>query len=196
MPRRRHERTEPIMWGWVPTDHPYSVRYVQAAPVDEILGRIVRNPGYGGPRTSHPHGYPYQEIPEVGFKPGFFAALRADVAKNGFRNPILLHSLGEGLYLQFGASRYRVARHLDLSSIPAIVVDWIDRYCAEPRVTPDNWTLFFTDLPKYFEFTPEGIDHNYALERKLRAKYDPAGFDWCGEDAEFISKDFPWMTDR
>ena len=70
------------------------------------------------------------------------------------------------------------------------------RYVNSPEVTPENWTTFFTDLPRHFEFTPEGIDHHYALERKRRHEYDPAGFEWCGEDATFIDADFGWLRDR
>jgi len=169
---------------------------VPDAPVDKIIGKIVRNPLYGGPSTSHPHGYPWQPVPEPGFKPSFFASLAKDVKENGFRNPIILQSMAEGLYLQFGGSRLKVARKLELPTIPAIVVDWCERFSFYPRVWVGNWQTFFTDVPRIFEFTPEGVETHYALERKRRHLYDPEGFAWCGEDADFIDTDFPWVRGK
>ena len=197
MRKRRHvKKPEVIPWGFRPTGAPFRIHYVSDASVSEILGKLVRNPNYDGPQTGHPHGYPGQRIPEVGFKPSFFAALEKDVKENGFRNPVILQQCSEGLWLQFGASRYRVARKLAIPALPAVIVDWVGRFVKRPEVTPENWRTFFTDIPKYFEFTPEGIDHHYSLERKARDHYDPAGFEWCGESADFIDQDFGWLRGR
>ncbi len=197
MPRHVKDNKEPwVQWGFRTVSAPFCVRYVSCASVSEIIGKLIRNPNYGGPKTSHPLRYPWQPIPEVGFKPSFFAALEADVKENGFRNPVILHSMTEGIYLQFGASRYRVARKLGLETMPAIVVDWCERFKECTPVHEKNWRAFFTDVPKYFAFTGEGVDHNYALERNMRSEYDPAGFAWSGTDAPFIDEDFQWLRNR
>jgi hypothetical protein len=128
-------------------------------------------------------------------KPKFYAALEDNVRQDGFRNPILLYQTREGLLLGFGGSRLRVAKKLDIL-VPAIIVDYTDRFRLDEEVTPDNWEKFFQDIPALFVFTDIGIDTHYSLERNRREWYDPAGMAWVPEDNDFLDEEFPWLHEN
>lgn len=171
----------------------FRVSYVARVDPDEVKDRLIRNPNYGGAPSVVP-GACVIPIKERKIKPAFFVALKKSVDKYGFRNPILLYNTPEGLLLSFGGSRLRVAKELD-REIPAIVVDYVGDYNDCPIVTPENYAVFFVDPPVYFEFTDEGVDTHYSLERMRREHYDPAGMEWTKEldDTEFLSDEFPWL---
>lgn len=177
-----------------PTPH----RIVSAeVPVEEIRGRIVRNPNYGGPTVSI---YGWRWVPHEAFthrKPGFQDALAKSIAEGGFRNPVIVYALPEGSFLGFGASRLRAAVSLGLHSIPAIVNDYANRFPDATEVTESNHAQFFTDPPVWFEITEHGADYHYSLERNRRNTYDPQGMKWTEEleDREFIAKEFSWITE-
>ena len=159
-----------------------------------VTHRLVRNPNYSGHLCAVPN---CRVVPVVerAMKPKFFEALKKDVAENEFRNPILVYNTPEfGLLLAFGGSRLRVAKQLRIG-IPAIVVDYAVKYTWAPRVTPDNWQSFFTDVPEQFEFTDIGIDTHYSIERNRRETFDPAGIVWFPEDEDFVAEEFPWLND-
>ncbi len=168
----------------------YTVRYAEV-PLEGILGRIIRNPGYGGPSLSI-YGWTWRPDVSSHRKPLFQEALRDSIAEEGIRNPVVVYSTKEGDFLSFGGSRLRAARDAGLTTIPALVNDYVGRYSGCTEVTPDNVSDFFTDVPEYLEFTDTGVDTHYSLERNRREHYDPAGMDWC-KGADFISTEFSWI---
>ena len=169
----------------------YDIRYAQVR-LEDIKGRVIRNPGYGGPTVSI-HGWVWRPHCPTDRKPKFQQALRESIEREGFRNPVIIYSTSEGDFLSFGGSRLRAARDLQLESIPALVNDYSGRYSDCPEVTPDNVFDFFTDVPEFIEFTPTGVDTHYSLERNRRDHYDPAGIAWA-EGADFIDEEFSWLV--
>ena len=163
-------------------------------PSNDIKNRIIRNPSYGGPRLSY-QGWCSQPVTPATRKVKFFEALRDSVRLEGFRNPIIVWNVREGLHVQFGVSRLRVAQEEQLM-IPCIINDVTDEYDDCPQVHPSNWQEFFTDVPAYHVFNNDGsFDYHYSLERNRRNTYDPQGMAWAEPDAEFISKEFSWIDD-
>jgi hypothetical protein len=160
----------------------------------EVTKRIIRNPNYGGPRLSY-QGWCSQPVTPATRKVQFFDALRESVAAEGFRNPIILWNVAEGLHVQFGVSRLRVAQEMDMM-IPAIINDVTgDMHGNYPEVTPENWRDFFTDVPAYHKFNNDGsFDYHYSLERNRRHSYDPQGMEWADDGAQFIKDEFPWLS--
>jgi hypothetical protein len=171
----------------------FKVRYGYVDPTD-IVGRLIRNPNYGGPSLSL-NGWTWRPEISKAAKPGFHEALAASVAKEGVRNPVLLWSLPEGLFLTFGGSRVRAAIAASVSSIPAIVNDYTDAYNACPEVTEANWASYFRDPPRDVEFGEYGFDYHYHLERARRANHDPAGFAWVEGKPNWIATEFPWLEE-
>lgn len=170
------------------------VRGIRYVKLDSglIRDRLVRNPNYGGRRVSY-RSWCLQPVTPATRKKLFFEALTESVKKDGFRNPILVYSLDEGVCIVFGASRLRVAQELDIQ-IPAIVNDVNDRFRMHPEVTPENYHEFFTDVPKHVVFKEyDGFDYHYSLERNRRDTFDKAGIAWADSDAEFIEKEFSWI---
>lgn len=174
----------------------FEIRFAEIDP-HQVTHRLIRNPNYGGRGCEVP-GACVIPVIERKIKPKFFKELRANVATDGFRNPIVLYRVHEfGLLLSFGGSRLRVAKELDIT-VPAIVVDYVGDYADCEEVTPDNWPTFFRDVPVHFEFTDNGIDTHYSLERMRREHYDPAGMEWTKDhegDKEFLAEEFPWLSD-
>ena len=170
---------------------PYRPVYVEV-PLDDIKGRIIRNPGYGGPSTGI-NGWPYLTEVSQARKPLFMAALRDSIREEGFRNPIVAYADHSGVYVSFGGSRVLAGRDLGLDTIPCIVNDYAQRFIDAPRVTEENFTSWFTDPPAWYEITDVGADYHYSIERNRRDFYDPAGMEWAG-DADFISKEFSWLA--
>jgi len=171
----------------------FSVRYEHILVAD-VIGRLIRNAHYGGPRVAL-NGWCYRPSISNHTKVEFQKALNEDIEENGVRNPILVWSLPEGIFLTFGGSRVKACLQVGIARIPAIINDYTGDFKWSPEVTPDNWTSFFTDPPKEFEFGDDGADYHYNLERARRHLHDPAGFEWVkeGNDA-FISKEFSWLT--
>ena len=175
----------------------YDVRYTTVDPRG-IRGRLIRNPNYGGPSVGL-NGWTWR--PEVsknhGAKPGFHKALAASVEKDGIRNPILVWSLPEGLFLTFGGSRVHAALTAGIEAGPAIIKDYTGRYADGLLVTEDNWESCFTDVPRTFEFGEYGADYHYHLERARRHEHDEAGLDWLGDNTPaWLSKEFPWINNN
>ncbi len=170
----------------------FDVRYAQV-PVEGIKGRIIRNPNYGGPTVSI-HGWHWVQDVSTHRKPQFQEALRESIEREGMRNPVIVYATSEGDFIGFGGSRLRAARDLGLEELPAIINDYVGRYAEAESVTPENWHLFFTDVPEYLEFTPTGVDTHYSLERNRRNHYDPQGMAWA-KDADFIATEFEWIND-
>ena len=173
----------------------FDVLYCPEVDPELVMQRLIRNPNYGGKGCNVP-GTCVIPLIERDIKPKFFEALEANVKRDGFRNPILLYATDQGLLLSFGGSRLRVAKRLGIK-IPAIVVWYGDELnCwSTDTVTPDNYHIFFTDVPELFEFTDYGIDTHYSLERNRREFYDPKGMAWTeqADDTTFLSKEFPWI---
>ena len=156
----------------------------------EVNTRIVRNPNYCSRKSDVP-GCCITPLVVRSMKPKFFKALEKSIRQEGFRNPIILVADSHGLHLQFGGSRLRVAKQLD-EMIPALIVDWTGKIAGCP-VTPDNWPMFFEDVPKHFVWEATGLDTHYSLERARRQEYDPAGFSWVQAQDAFIAEEFPWL---
>lgn len=169
------------------------IRYVCDAPLSEVTHRIVRNPAYPGEPTGHPKGYAAVPIAHDKTKPGFYVALGESIAKEGLRNPVILQQCPNGLYLQFGGSRILAARAVGVSTGKALVVDWTGRWADRPLVTPENVADFFTDVPQLVEFTDEGLEQHYHLERSRRNSYDEAGLAWVGGNPQWLRREFPWL---
>lgn len=157
-----------------------------------IKHRVVRNPDYGGPRLSY-QGWCSQLVTPATRKVKFFEALRESIKREGFRNPIIVWNFNEGLHVQFGVSRLRVAQEEGLQ-IPAIVNDCVDEYVECMEVTPENYHTCFLDIPQRVYFNNDGsFDYHYSLERNRRDTFDPQGMKWADPDAEFIEKEFSWI---
>ncbi len=170
----------------------FEVRF-ERIDIDAVVGRLIRNPGYGGPSVSL-NGWCYKHSISNHTKAGFQEALNEDIKENGVRNPILVWALPEGVFLTFGGSRLKAARLGDFDTIPAIINDYTGDFSESPEVRPDNWDTFFTDPPRAFEFGEFGADYHYNLERARRHDHDPAGFAWLdGEEPSFIAEEFPWV---
>ena len=87
----------------------FFVRYCPSVDPAYVTHRLIRNPNYGGRPCDVP-GTCIIPVIERAIKPKFFAALEENVARDGFRNPILLYNTVQGMLLSFGGSRLRVAR--------------------------------------------------------------------------------------
>ena len=170
---------------------PYRPVYVEV-PLEDIKGRIIRNPGYGGP-SSGINGWPYMDCVSQARKPLFMEALRDSIREEGFRNPIVAYASNSGVYVSFGGSRVLAGRDLGVGTIPCIVNDYAQRFAEAPTVTEGNFTSWFKDPPAFYEITEVGADYHYSIERNRRHAYDEAGMAWAG-DADFISKEFPWLA--
>ncbi len=170
----------------------FDVRFAVIDPSD-IRGRLIRNPNYGGPAAGI-NGWTWRpELSKHG-KEGFQAALTDSIAQTGVRNPVLVWSLSEGLFLSFGGSRVRSCLHLGKKEIPAIVNDYTGDFAHGELVTPENVDSFFTDVPRDMEFGEFGFDYHYNLERARRHNYDESGLAWLGDDEpNWLYKEFPWL---
>jgi len=170
----------------------YSVRF---APVEcsSIKGRLIRNPGYGGPSLAL-NGWTWRpEISKHG-KEGFQGALEESIRDEGVRNPILVWSLPEGIFLTFGGSRVRACVSIGIPTIPAIINDYTGDFADHPEVTKDNLDNFFIDVPRDTEFNEDGFDYHYNLERARRHNYDESGLTWLdGDNPNWLEKEFPWL---
>lgn len=172
----------------------FNVRY-SFIQCESILGRLIRNPHYGGPSVSL-NGWRYKTSISNHTKPGFQAALESSIRSEGVRNPILVWTLPEGTFLVFGGSRLRAAREAGLDKIPALINDYTGKYKLAPRVTPKNIKNYFKDPPREFDWTDDGVDYHYNLERARRHEHDTAGFAWLeGETPSFIAEEFPWLLE-
>jgi hypothetical protein len=169
----------------------YEVKYAHVR-VGDIDGRLIRNPNYGGPSLSL-HGWTYREEVSKHGKEGFQAALEESIRNEGLRNPILVWSLPEGLFLTFGGSRVRAALSCGYDTAPAIINDYTGNYAAGDTVTPDNVESFFTDPPRDYEFTEDGFDYHYNLERARRHNHDESGLNWLNDEPTWLKKEFPWL---
>ena len=172
----------------------FTVRYAMVDP-QLVTHRLIRNPNYGGKPTIVP-GACILPVVERKIKPKFFVALRKSVEAEGFRNPILLYNTPEGLLLEFGGSRLRVAKELD-QPVPAIIVDYVGDYSNCEIVHNGNYRDFFNDPPELFVIHDVGVDTHYSLERNRREWYDSAGMAWVKDydgDTSFLDEEFPWLT--
>ena len=173
----------------------HSVRY-ERIPCAAVIGRLIRNPNYGGPSVSL-HGWCYSHSISNHTKAGFQAALTESIAVEGVRNPILVWSLPEGVLLTFGGSRLKACREAGITEIPAIINDHTGTYDMSPEVTEHTLSDFFQDPPRDYEFGVDGFDYHYNLERARRHDHDAAGFAWLeGHTPEFIAKEFPWVLEK
>jgi len=169
----------------------HNVRY-SSIRVSSIIGRLIRNPNYGGPSLGL-NGWTWRpEISKHG-KEGFQEALLRSIREHGVRNPILVWSLPEGIFLTFGGSRFRACTEAGISRCPAIVNDYTGAFQEDPEVTPENYSEFFTDVPRDVEFGPDGFDYHYNLERARRHNHDPSGLEWLEGTPTWLDKEFPWL---
>lgn len=173
---------------------PYTARYVADLPLDEISGRIIRNPNYGGPKAGI-HGWCANPKVSMDTKPQFQEALGKSLLVEGYRNPIIIFATKSGNWLGFGGSRVNVGRKVGLTTVPAIVNDYVGRFKDCPEVTEENFNSWFMDPPKWHVIDEMGVDYHYAIERKRRADYDPAGHNWCDTNSDFIRAEFPWILE-
>jgi len=173
----------------------FSVRY-EEVDCKKIRGRLIRNPGYGGPQIGL-NGWRWKTSISNHTKPGFQRALIESIRADGVRNPILIWALPEGHFLTFGGSRLKACLELGHETIPAIINDYTEEYGRSTEVLRSNWMEFFRDPPRAFEFGEYGADYHYNLERARRQDHDSAGFAWLeGEQPEFIAQEFPWLLEE
>lgn len=162
-------------------------------PVEGIRGRIVRNDQYNENHLSL-HGWCWVDTPRAKGKDGFHEALKASIAETGLRNPVIVYALPEGDFIAFGTSRYHAVRELGHEEIYALVNDHADRYPDLDEVTPENVAEFFKDPPQVIEFTEDGADYHYGIERNRRNSYDPAGLAWINGDPLWLKQEFGWIA--
>lgn len=174
----------------------WTARYARLCP-EKITHRIVFNPNYGAPGTQVPGtSRVLIRSGKRGIKPQTRERILESIRQEGFRNPILVYYTLEGMFLSFGGGRLEAAKKLDMM-IPAIVIDYVGDLGDHPEVTPDNWQDFFTDVPKYFEWTEYGAHTHYGLEMNREAEYDEAGIAWAkDEDMPAILHESPWLDGR
>jgi hypothetical protein len=141
-----------------------------------------------------PFGWTWRaQISKEAAKPEFKKAIRESIGKEGIRNPILVWSFNEGIFLTFGGSRIMAAVDVGLDSIPAIINDYTGDYESGEEVTEVNYHTFFADPPRDAEFTEKGFDYHYNLERARQHNHDKAGFAWVEGTPSWIKKEFPWL---
>jgi hypothetical protein len=169
----------------------FDVRF-EYIDTDSVRGRLIRNPNYGGPSVGL-NGWRWRESISNHTKPGFQAALEESIRQEGVRNPILVYSLPEGIFLTFGGSRLRACRATGRQYIPAIINDFSGAFESSTKVTEENYIEFFKDPPRSFVITEEGADYHYNLERARRHEHDEAGFAWVDGDTDWMKKEFPWV---
>ncbi len=190
--KMKYYSDDPIRGGLEEKPRPYTARYVPDLPLDQVDGRIIRNPNYGGGKAGI-HGWCTHPKVSMGTKPHFMEALGDSLRKEGYRNPIILYATDTGNWLSFGGSRVNVGRKVGLTTVPCIINDYCDRFKDALEITEENFSSFFTDVPKWHVIDELGVDYHYAIERKRRAEYDPAGHAWCEPDAAFLKIEFPWI---
>jgi hypothetical protein len=171
---------------------PYTARYVPDLPLDQVNGRLIRNPNYGGDKAGI-YGWCTHAKVSMGKKPLFMEALGESLREEGYRNPIICYATETGNWLSFGGSRVLCGRNVGLRTVPCIVNDYCGRFKDYPEVTEENFASFFTDVPRWHVIDELGVDYHYAIERKRRSEYDPAGHAWCDKDAHFMKVEFPWI---
>lgn len=163
----------------------YKCRFIWAKP-EEFIGMVMWNPAYpSNPPVSH-HGA--KPIPRGKAKSKFRDALRESVRKEGFRNPIIGYAVDEGLLIQYGCSRLRVAKELGIP-IKVIVMDFTGRYADCPEVTETNYESYFLDVPRQFSILADRIEHSYFIARRDKGPSDPAGYAWLGDDPTGVVDD-------
>lgn len=170
----------------------FSVKY---AVIDSsrIRLRLVRNPAYNNRHVAFNNWCYIDFDPNHVRKPMFFEALKESVAREGFRNPIVVYAFPEGIMLSFGGSRLRTAHELNMP-IPCIVVDFTGEFDACPAVNQESYKSYFADPPTHFVIDENGVDCHYSLERNRRQQFDAAGLAWVDLDnSEFIDKEFSWI---
>lgn len=175
------------------TDYRVKYAYVDAK---RITHRLVRNPHYCNDKVQL-NGWCRVPVEHAQHKRKFFAALEEDVKANGYRNPIVIYALPEGLHLSFGASRLRVAQKLGIE-VPCIINDYTGEFAEEVDVTGETVPEFFTDPPRRWKFGQYGFNYHYSCERNRRETYDPQGMVWMqGVDNadEIIGNEFPWILE-
>lgn len=170
----------------------FTVRYARIDSA-RIQRRLVRNAAYCADHVSL-NGWCHTPLTPARTKPKFFEAMRESVQREGFRNPIVVYALPEGIMLSFGGSRLRVAHELGLP-IPCIVADYTGEFDGAPEVTEDNYASFFVDVPQHFAIDGDGVDTHYSLERNRRNEYDAAGMAWAdaSPNKQFLEEEFPWI---
>lgn len=175
----------------------FTVRYTPGLNPHLVKYRIVRNPDYSGRVLSlnNWREYPIKDTRKQDLQD----TLNKDIKEHGFRNPIIVYAIDEGIYLVFGGSRLRAAK-LHNISIPAIVNDYTGDFRNYPEVTPENHLRFYTDEPCWHEFGEYGYDSHNGLERMRREEWSKTstGFDWLKRkdyDLSFIEREMPWALD-
>lgn len=164
---------------------------------NEVKQKLVRNPAYSGSVVSlnHWRAVPIPPVPKD--KGGFYEQLKKSVKREGFRNPIIVYCLPEGLVLGFGTSRLHAAQDLGML-IPAIVNDFTGRFKDYEELTMFNAFNKFQDKPATMVFSDVGIDYHYSIEKNRRQMYDPAGMRWTEHDdvdKSFVDTEFSWLSD-
>jgi len=190
--KMKYYSDDPARGGLEEKPQPYVARYVSQLPLDQINGRLIRNPNYGGDKAGI-HGWCTHAKVSMGTKPMFREALGDSLREEGFRNPVVLYATSTGNWLSFGGSRVDVGRKVGLRTIPCIVNDYCGRFKEYPEVTEENFNSFFTDIPKWHVIDELGVDYHYAIERKRRSEYDAAGHAWCTGEEPFLAAEFPWI---
>ncbi len=173
----------------------FEVRYADIC-VHDIKGRLIRNPNYGGPAVGL-NDWTWRPELSNHTKPGFQEELNRSIMEEGVRNPVLVWSLPEGLFLTFGGSRVKACLSTGRHWCPAIINDYTGEYSTGICVTPENVHTFFQDPPRDVEFGEYGFDYHYNLERARRHLHDPNGFAWLeGRNQDFIQQEFPWVNEE
>ena len=190
--RMKYYSDDPARHGIESNPVPYVARYVPDFPLNHIDGRIIRNPNYGGAKAGI-YGWCTNPKVSMGKKPMFKEALGESLLKEGYRNPVILFATETGNWLSFGGSRVDVGREVGMERVPAIVNDYCGRFDNCEEVTEENFKSFFTDIPRWHVIDELGVDYHYAIERKRRAEYDPAGHAWCTGKEPFLEIEFPWI---
>ena len=158
----------------------------------DLAGRIIRNPGYGGPKTGI-NGWVSTPAISACRKPQFMEALEESIRSEGYRNPIICYATPTGLYVAFGGSRVIAGRKAGKITIPAIINDYTGEFDHLPEVTIENFTDWFTDPPVWYVIDDLGADYHYSIERNRRDQYDSAGMNWVADDAAWLTDEFPWL---
>jgi hypothetical protein len=175
----------------------FSVRYAQVDP-QRIQNRLCRNPAYNNQHVGL-NGWCVLPLMEAR-KHELQKTLEQDIKEFGFRNPIVVYALPEGLFLVFGGSRLRAAHALQSKSIPCIVNDYTGEFRFKEQVTEENVSKFFTDQPCWYEFGEYGYDSHFGLERMRRKEWgsSSAGLDWLKSnryDKSFLLEEMPWLEE-
>ncbi len=125
----------------------YKIRY-KVLDADEISEVTLVHPTEGGIKLQAGIVEFGTKVKHRTYDEPHYKSVERSVLEEGFRNPICVMSIKEGVFAYFGTTRLAVS-HRNGISIPCIIGDYVDRYPeAEELLTEEDIAGKFTDIPE------------------------------------------------